>query len=188
MCVIKVYCPVVNLRLDIGGVVVLMGILMPALSRAREQGKRAMCMNHLRQLQISWSMYADENNDSIVNGNAGEVGDGYSVKDCWVEQDYGAETYEEKKAAIEQGALFPYVNNVKAYHCPTGFISKTELRMFCIVDSMNVKEWRESGFTGAKMYKKRSRIKRPSDRLVFIDDGGTGWQYHGWVDCIRHSV
>ena len=46
----------------------LMGILLPALNRAREQGKRIVCMNSLRQLTLAWMTYAEANNDKIVNG------------------------------------------------------------------------------------------------------------------------
>lgn len=175
----------IELLVVIAIIAVLMGILMPALGRAREQGKRAVCMNHLRQLQMAWGMYADENNDSIVNGDAGEysgAGAGPQKNPYWVQRDYDAVTYEEKKLAIERGAMFPYVSNVQSYHCPTGRISRTELRMFCIVDSMNCKEWTGSGFEGSKMYKKRSKIERPAERYVFMDDGGTGGNtMGGWT-------
>jgi prepilin-type N-terminal cleavage/methylation domain-containing protein/prepilin-type processing-associated H-X9-DG protein len=195
----------IELLVVIAIIAVLMGILMPALGVAREQGKRAVCMNHLKQLQLAWTMYADENNDSIVNGDAGEysgAGVGNKKNPYWVQRDYDATTYEEKKLAIERGALFPYVNNVKSYHCPTGRISRTELRMFCIVDCMNCVDWGDrgtAGFEGTTMYKKRSRIKRPADRFVFMDDGGTGgntmggWtvyaQRYAWWDPIpaRHG-
>ena len=51
-----------------------MAILMPALNRVREQGKRAVCLSHLRQLGIVWIMYADDNDGKIVNGAAGHSG------------------------------------------------------------------------------------------------------------------
>lgn len=48
----------------------LMAVLMPSLNRAREQGRRAVCLNHLKTLTVAWIMYADENDDRIVNGEA----------------------------------------------------------------------------------------------------------------------
>ena len=59
----------VELLVVISIIAILMAILMPALSRAREQGKRAVCLNHIRQLQIAWGLYNDDNNDKIPCGD-----------------------------------------------------------------------------------------------------------------------
>ena len=34
--------------------------------RAREQGKRAVCLSNLKQLALAWIMYADENDDKLL--------------------------------------------------------------------------------------------------------------------------
>jgi len=49
----------VELLVVIAIIALLMAILMPALNRAREQGKRATCLSNLRQLTLAWTMYAD---------------------------------------------------------------------------------------------------------------------------------
>ena len=48
----------IELLVVIAIIAVLMAILMPALYRAREQGKRALCLNNLTQLSLAWIMYA----------------------------------------------------------------------------------------------------------------------------------
>ena len=40
---------------------ILSAMLLPALNMAREQGRRAACMNNLRQWMTTVTMYADEN-------------------------------------------------------------------------------------------------------------------------------
>ena len=50
----------IELLVVIAVIAVLMAILMPALQRAREQGKRVSCMSNLKQLQLAWTMYADD--------------------------------------------------------------------------------------------------------------------------------
>jgi len=50
----------IELLVVIAVIAVLMAILMPALNRAREQGKRACCLSNLKQLQLAWTMYYDE--------------------------------------------------------------------------------------------------------------------------------
>ncbi|HEY5504568.1 MAG TPA: DUF4190 domain-containing protein, partial [Sedimentisphaerales bacterium] len=42
-------------------IALLMGILMPALGRARSLGQRVVCMSNLRQLGVSTMMYAENN-------------------------------------------------------------------------------------------------------------------------------
>ncbi|MCP4649508.1 MAG: type II secretion system protein [PVC group bacterium] len=44
---------------------ILAGGLLPALSRAREQGRRTTCMNNLKQIGLAISMYRLDNNDSF---------------------------------------------------------------------------------------------------------------------------
>jgi len=174
----------IELLVVIAIIALLMAILMPTLSRAREQGKRAVCLSHLKSMQMSWIIYADENDGRIVNGNAGENWTGYSMDNCWVLTDYmDTLTYEQKRDAIMGGALYPYVNNIKSYHCPTGSIAKTELRMFTIMDSMNCKGWDDGALgPGSKMFKKRANIKDGARRAVFFDDGGTGgFTQGGWT-------
>ena len=58
-------------------VIAIIGVLMPALNRAREQGKRGVCLNNLKQLTLGWILYADDNDDRIVEANTGR-------SDAWV--------------------------------------------------------------------------------------------------------
>jgi prepilin-type N-terminal cleavage/methylation domain-containing protein len=61
----------IELLVVIAIIAVLMGILMPALQIAREQGQRAACQGNLRQLTIAWNLYAQENDDKLVNCDTG---------------------------------------------------------------------------------------------------------------------
>ncbi len=61
----------VELLVVIAIIALLMAILMPALARAREMGKRAVCMSQIKQLQAAWFLYCDSNNDKVPVGDIG---------------------------------------------------------------------------------------------------------------------
>jgi len=185
----------IELLVVIAIIAVLMGILMPSLQRAREQGKRAACLNSLRQLGLAWIMYADENDDKIVNGEAFANGDGtapmgtgalhnreryWTGDDCAPGYQQGEQLAQEVQLkAIRAGALFPYVNDTRLYQCPTGV--RGEMRTYSIVDSMNglARPETYSGSVGTRVgqtvlwVKKRMEITQPGPtyRLVFLDEG-----------------
>jgi prepilin-type N-terminal cleavage/methylation domain-containing protein len=57
----------VELLVVIAIIALLMAVLLPALNRAREQAKRIVCMNNIKQLTVAWGVYADTYNDKMVN-------------------------------------------------------------------------------------------------------------------------
>ena len=150
----------IELLVVIAIIAILMSLLMPALNRARLHGKRAACMGNLKQLTLSWIMYADENDDRIVAANPNGSG--------WVEWLQNANaTEEEKLKGLRDGTLYRYCPNVKSYRCPTGV--RGEVVTYAIVDAMN-------GYSGhpwsnGMTFKNRSTIKAPGTRLVFVDEG-----------------
>jgi len=64
---------------------ILAGILLPALSRAREKARRVVCISNLRQLGLAWDMYLQDNDERfydvrcwwIWGGKLGTIGAGH---------------------------------------------------------------------------------------------------------------
>jgi prepilin-type N-terminal cleavage/methylation domain-containing protein/prepilin-type processing-associated H-X9-DG protein len=184
----------IELLVVVAIIAILMAILMPALQRAREQGKRAACLSNLKQLALAWIMYADENDDRIVNGEAYGSGDGtapvptsgiHKGEQWWTGDDVGDFwaginlSQDLQLKAIRAGALYPYCRKELLYRCPTGV--REEMRTYTIVDSMNGlrRDGTFSGNVGARVgrtvlwVKKRSEIISPgaAQRIVFLDEG-----------------
>ncbi|MGD0596367.1 MAG: prepilin-type N-terminal cleavage/methylation domain-containing protein [Sedimentisphaerales bacterium] len=59
----------VELLVVIAIIALLMAILLPALGRARELGKRAVCMSQIKQLGTAWYMYCDDNKERVPVGD-----------------------------------------------------------------------------------------------------------------------
>ena len=68
----------VELLVVIGIIAVLISILLPSLSRAREQANQVKCMNNLRQIGIAFQLYANENKLAFPAGYAVPDGAGES--------------------------------------------------------------------------------------------------------------
>ena len=160
----------IELLVVIAVIAILMAILMPALSRAREQGKRAACQSNLKQLALAWNVYADDNDGKLVNGNTGTSSPTFNRdKGCWVYWQNNAEgTPEEQRfQSIRSGLLFPYCANVKLYKCPTGV--RGEVVTYSIPDTMNGYYYIPGADNQIKTL--RTQIRNPSEQIVFLDEG-----------------
>jgi prepilin-type N-terminal cleavage/methylation domain-containing protein/prepilin-type processing-associated H-X9-DG protein len=167
----------IELLVVIAIIAVLMAILMPAMHRAKEQGQRAACLNNVKNLQLAWLIYADDNDDKIVCGDAGEYGvrkgEIFWVQKDWVANNPTGLTPAQRIDAIRKGGLYPYTKTEKVYRCPQGV--KGETRTYSVADSMNCKGWDARRV----MMTKKSAIKNPTTRIVFLDDGGEGFAHMG---------
>jgi len=191
----------IELLVVISVIALLMAILMPALQKAREQGMRAVCLNNVKQLTLAWIMYADSNDDKIVNANVTDSGNcpcgspdvyGRPNENPWVcgapgfisSLDKSTFSEEEMIKYIKCGTLFKYIRDVDMYKCPTG--ERGEMVTYAIVDAMNgaaidINGKGDSRITAGKKgfcIKNRMQIERPAERAVFVDEGrltGVSW-------------
>jgi prepilin-type N-terminal cleavage/methylation domain-containing protein len=61
----------VELMVSIGIIVILMGLLLPSLSKARQSANSVMCQNNLRQCGLAMLSYADEHDGWLFPGKMG---------------------------------------------------------------------------------------------------------------------
>jgi prepilin-type N-terminal cleavage/methylation domain-containing protein len=103
----------IELLVVIAIIAILMAVLMPALQRAREQGKRAVCLNNVKTLALAWIMYADENAGRIPRSTATEDP---AITDCWIRKPAGVLPVEAPKEtqleALRSGVLFRRQENL----------------------------------------------------------------------------
>ena len=186
----------IELLVVIAIIALLMGILLPAMTRVRRQGKRAACLAHTRQLQIAWQSYAETYEGKIVNGGQAPwppLGglsyqkferfwcsgfpttaiNGYDWN--WNPNiSYGGLahlTYQERVEKLREGALYPYLKDEKIYRCTEA--RRDFHRTFSIVESMNSK-WPglDQYFGGeGQQITNLVQIKKAQERIVFVEEG-----------------
>lgn len=66
----------IELLVVISIIALLVAILLPALNKARDQAKAAVCKSNLKQWSYIWVMYADENNSKFPSGEVSIAPDG----------------------------------------------------------------------------------------------------------------
>jgi len=113
---------IIELLVVIAIIIILAALLLPALARAKEEGRRANCMSNLRQLNLCWHMYATDSgdvlcpNDWIDTGSSGTPVIGDMTQSSWCLGDARTDT---NTLYIQAGLLFPYDRSPGIYHCPS---------------------------------------------------------------------
>jgi len=168
----------VELLVVIAIIALLMAILLPALNKARELGKRAVCLSNVKQLTLAWVVYSDENEGYIPASDISHAPNGPYF---WVGSMKVGDLLPAQESAIKRGVLWPYCKNLKLYKCPTG--KRDELRTYSMVNSMNSFYHGPTHWKGP-LIKNTLEIRQPGGRTVFIDEGVIS--NYAWA--VRHKV
>ena len=129
----------IELLVVIAIIAILAALLLPALSRAKQQAQAMQCISNLKQLGLAWHMYAGENKDLLpINGNTGyqpggglngpNPGDPKTAQWCpgRVDGPMPGDTGDNVSPAGQQtnvlwvkaGQIYPNVGNPRVYRCP----------------------------------------------------------------------
>jgi len=100
---------------------ILAALLLPTLNKAELSAQSAPCLNNLKQLQLAWLLYADDNQDRLVpnwfNGSNPDWTTYYNTTNSWVSSTAWTDP---STAGIRNGALWPYTGKaVSIYFCPS---------------------------------------------------------------------
>ncbi len=112
----------IELLVVISIIALMIALLLPALSGARESGRRSLCMSNLRQIGIATEMYKEENNDRLPPCI---VNEGEPTQESWdgfLQPYINANAPKPKVPGYEGGDPFDVVD---AFICPTDQTPRT---------------------------------------------------------------
>ncbi len=104
----------IELLVVIAVIALLAGLLLPALSLAKQKAQSIACMNNLKQLQMAWEMYAGDNNDRVVGNRVGFLSGFLQNVDGWV---LGNAQRDRTDENIQKGKLWKYTGAGRLYRC-----------------------------------------------------------------------
>jgi prepilin-type N-terminal cleavage/methylation domain-containing protein len=103
----------VELLVVIGIIAILIAILMPALSRAKDQANGVKCAANLRQMMTGALLFAQDHKGHLF-GNWSDAANPDEDK-----RDFLAGGTGDWKQAPKAGTLFKYIKDVNVYRCPS---------------------------------------------------------------------
>jgi len=174
----------IELLVVIAIIAILAAMILPALSRAKGKALATHCMGNLKQIQLTWTMYADDNNDWIAGNHwqdqANRVQNVGNWVSGWLDPRQANNTDNTNTLLLlepKYGVLGPYAKSPGVYRCVASKVTAKEGNVsYPVVRTVSMSVW--LGFRslpwnpGYRSFKKKSSIggMPVSNVLVFVDE------------------
>lgn len=160
----------IELLVVIAIIAILAALLLPALSRSKQQSQGIQCVNSLRQMQSAWTLYADDFQQTLVP-NVGMYQPEYQTNQCWVAGDVSQLPDETNALLLSQALLGPYAKNVSVYKCPADPGNPPGTPRVRSISMNNYMNGKGTGLSRNFARNQRlTDIRQPASSFVFLDE------------------
>ncbi len=188
-----------ELLVTIGILGILVGLLMPAVSKAKNKGHSIACISNLRQLQMGFLSYCDDHANFMPNNHAyNYMRQWRSATNSWTGPSNAAADRDD--TAIRMGSLFSYLTASTIYRCPgdRSGTANTFTRRTRSYSLSNICNGQTNDITQVLL--KTTSARNPSEGFVFIDEDAESiddghfyllpFPYRQWVNspAYRHRT
>jgi len=167
----------IELLVVIGIISMLIGLLVPALSSAKQMAKGVDCMSNLRQMSLAVQMYSNEWDGYYPP--AWVIADSCSITWCGKYYEKGGIKYMD----VTGGPLWPYLQDKKVMRCRTFRLSYPQVKFagsgeisgygincqYVAGDPVVDRDDGAWGMTSWARPARASQLKRPGQTILFAD-------------------
>jgi prepilin-type N-terminal cleavage/methylation domain-containing protein/prepilin-type processing-associated H-X9-DG protein len=165
----------IELLVVIAIIAILAGMLLPALSRAKAKGQGIKCMSNLKQLQLVWHFYADDNGDKTTTSGYTRPVEPTAWVDGWLDFN-GANPDNTNTAALKdprRSKFANYLTAVEVYKCPAdqstvraGGRSHPRVRSMGMSQAFGPGDWLDPAGFQANVTSKKYRVYYKTSDIV----------------------
>jgi len=189
----------IELLVVIAIIALLLSILVPSLAAVKELATVANCLSNQKNIALAFIAYCQDNDDNMCSGyvyddmNVREVPSWvraplvYDVAGSFTLASDSELNTETRQNGLREGAIYPYLNDVKVFHCPgdkrltkggASYFSENPpgpINIYQIYRSYSMPDFYI--VNGSNQEKKLGNIGAAGSKLLFVED-----QYPKWYN------